>query len=118
MKRIFLFFAALAASQLSQAAQPNCAVMNKIADRNGARYLPVLGKKVIKPGRLYFHTAPHSSCKMPSTFIIKGDDVIAYQNYNGYDYVMFMNHKTGVDTQGWILEKDLRTTGTMGLTYH
>lgn len=118
MKKILLFFAALAASQLSQAAQPNCAVMSKIAYRNGALYRPVLGKKVMKPGRLYFHTAPHSACKMPSTFIIKGDEVIAYRNYNGYDYVMFMNFKTGVDTEGWILEKDLRTTGTMGLTYH
>ena len=51
---------------------------------------------------------------MPSTFIIKGDDVIAYQNYNGYDYVMFINDKTGVSTEGWVWAKDLRTTGTMG----
>ncbi len=114
MKKIFLFFAALAASQLSQAASSDCAVMNKIADRNAAWYRPVLGKKVMKPGRLYFHTAPHSACKMPSTFIIKGDDVIAYQHYNGYDYVMFTNDKTGVDTEGWVWAKDLRTTGTMG----
>lgn len=117
MKRIFLFFTALAASQLSQAAQPNCAVMNKIADRNAALYSPALGKKVMKPGRLYFHTAPHSACKMPSTFIIKGDHVTAYQNYSGYDYVMFINDKTGVSTEGWILAKDLRTTGTMGGSY-
>ena len=121
MKKILLFFAALAASQLSQAVRPNCAVMNKIADkiadRNGDRYIPPLGKKVMKPGRLYFHTAPHSSCKMPSTFIIKGDDVIVYRHYNGYDSVMFID-KTGVTTEGWILAKDLRTTGTMGLTYH
>lgn len=117
MKKILLFFAALAASQLSQAVQPNCAVMNKIADRNAAWYRPVLGKKVMKQGRLYFHTALHSSCKMPSTFIIKGDHVTAYQNYNGYDYVMFTNDKTGVNTEGWVLAKALRTTGTMGLTY-
>lgn len=117
MKKIFLFFAALAASQLSQAAQPNCAVMSKIADRNAARYYHTLGKKVVKPGRLYFHTAPHSACKMPSTFIIKGDDVITYQHYNGYDYVMFINDKTGVDTEGWILAKALRTTGTMNAFY-
>ena len=114
MKKIFLFFAALAASQLSQAAQPNCAVMSKIADRNAALYRPVLTEKVMKPGRLYFHTAPHSACKMPSTFIIKGDDVIAYRNYNGYDFVMFMNHKTGVDTAGWVLAKALRITGRIG----
>lgn len=114
MKKIFLFFAALAASQLSQAASSDCAVLNKTADRNGAVYSPVLGKKVMKQGRLYFHTAPHSACKMPSTFIIKGDDVIAYQHYNGYDYVMFTNDKTGVDTEGWVWAKDLRTTGTMG----
>lgn len=114
MKKIFLFFAALAASQLSQAAQPNCAVMSKIADRNAALYRPVLTEKVMKPGRLYFHTAPHSACKMPSTFIIKGDHVTAYQNYNGYDYVMFINDKTGVSTEGWVWAKDLRTTGTMG----
>ena len=117
MKKILLFFAALAASQLSQAEQPNCAVLNKTADRNGAVYSPVLGKKVMKQGRLYFHTAPYSSCKMPSTFITKGDHVTAYQNYNGYDLVMFMNDKTGVNTEGWVLAKALRTTGTMGLTY-
>lgn len=117
MKKILLFFAVFAASQFSQAASSDCAVLNKTADRNGAVYSPVLGKKVMKQGRLYFHTAPHSSCKMPSTFIIKGDDVIAYQHYNGYDYVMFTNDKTGVNTEGWVLAKALRTTGTMGLTY-
>ena len=95
MKKIFLFFAALAASQLSQAASSDCAVLNRTADRNGAVYSPVLGK-------------------MPSTFIIKGDHVTAYQNYNGYDYVMFINDKTGVSTEGWVWAKDLRTTGTMG----
>ena len=45
-------------------------IADKIADRNGDRYIPPLGKKVMKPGRLYFHTAPHSSCKMPSTFLL------------------------------------------------
>lgn len=30
---------------------------------------------------------------------------------------MFMNDKTGVNTEGWVLAKALRTTGTMGLTY-
>ncbi|WP_188210867.1 MULTISPECIES: hypothetical protein [Neisseria] len=70
MKKILLFFAALAASQFSQAASSDCVVLNKTADRNGAVYSPVLGKKVMKKGRRYFHTAPHSSGKMPSTFLL------------------------------------------------
>ena len=36
MKKILLFFAALVASQFSQAASSDCAVLNKTADRNGA----------------------------------------------------------------------------------
>lgn len=53
MKKILLFFAVFAASQFSQAASSDCAVLNKTADRNGAVYSPVLGKKVMKQGRLY-----------------------------------------------------------------
>lgn len=54
MKKILLFFAALAASQFSQAASSDCAVLNKTADRNGAVYSPVLGKKVMKKILLQF----------------------------------------------------------------
>ena len=31
-----------------------------------------------------------------------------------YDYAMFINNRTGITTQGWILENALKTTGTMG----
>ena len=114
MKEIFFIFLALTTTQLAQAEQNNCNSLNKIAEAKGAIYAPVLGKTVIKPGRLYFHSAPHSSCKLKETFIIKGDHVVVYQHYKNYDYAMFINNRTGITTQGWILESALKTTGTMG----
>ena len=114
MKKLFFIFFILTATQLAQAEQNNCNSLNKIAEAKGAVYTPVLGKTVIKPGRLYFHSAPHSSCKLKETFIIKGDNVVVYQHYKNYDYAMFINNRTGITTQGWILENALKTTGTMG----
>lgn len=114
MKKLFFIFFILTATQLAQAEQTNCNSLNKIAETKGAVYAPVLGKTVIKPGRLYFHSAPHSSCKLKETFIIKGDHVVVYQHYKNYDYAMFINDRTGITTQGWILENALKTTGTMG----
>ena len=111
MKKLFFIFFILMATQFAQAEQNNCNSLNKIAEAKGAIYAPVLGKTVIKPGRLYFHSAPHSSCKLKETFIIKGDHVVVYKNY---DYAMFINNRTGITTQGWILENALKTTGTMG----
>ena len=51
---------------------------------------------------------------LKETFIIKGDNVVVYQHYKNYDYAMFINNRTGITTQGWILENALKTTGTMG----
>ena len=46
------------------------------------------------------------------------DTITARRNFlKKCPYVMFINDKTGVSTEGWVLAKALRTTGTMGLTY-
>ena len=91
----------------------NCKVIEERADRDGAQYHPRLRKKVIKSGRLYFHTAPHPDCKDPNVFIIKNDHVTTYTNYNGYDYIMYMS-KSGEPFSGWVKSNALTTSGTMG----
>lgn len=114
MRKIqFLISAALVISPFVNAEVVNCDLIEKKAQENGASYYPRVEKRVIKQGRAYFHTAPHSKCKMPKTFIIKNDYVIAYSNYNGYDEVIFIDNN-GVDTVGWIEEKLLKKVGKLG----
>ncbi len=92
----------------------DCDALHKTAEEEGGYYRPAISEQVIKKGRLYLHSAPHATCKT-DVFIIKNDSVVAYQNHNGYDYIMYMNPKTGEDFFGWVSEKALKYTGTVGL---
>lgn len=115
MKKSFFVYGILLITTFTNAKEINCNLIQQTAEKDQALYFPRLEKRVSKQGKIYFHSAPHSKCKMPKTFIIKDDYVIAYSNYHGYDYVMFPDNKGNYIT-GWVEEKALRTIGKMGWT--
>lgn len=90
----------------------DCQTLDQEAQASAPRYNPILAKVVKKSGRTPLYTAPHADCK-GKKFIIKNDDVSVYQAQNGYDYVMYMNHRTGDVVYGWIKQSHLATTGTL-----
>ncbi len=68
--------------------------------------------EVVGNGRLHFYSAPDQSCKMPGTFVVPGQTVIAYSEYKDYTSVMYINQKTNDSVVGWVPSARLKSTGT------
>lgn len=69
------------------------------------------GYTVIGKDRSYFYTAPSQDCIHKQVFIIPGDKVNAYLDYNGYYYVIYLN-KNGQQVEGWVKQKQLQPNDT------
>ena len=95
--------------------QATCTHIAKQAEQAQSYFSPVEGYQVVGTGRLYFHTAPHAHCRSKDVFVIPGDHLIAYTEYQGWVSVMYMNPKTDTAYQGWVPSQRLKFTGTMGL---
>lgn len=67
---------------------------------------------IIGKGRAYFYSAPNSACKSSQLFVVPGDTVIAYAEYQGFTYVLYMHPKTDVQTDGWLQSARLKPNGT------
>jgi len=102
----------LAALLAASSVAVDCKALDQRANHQGAlipgdeAIYEVVGK-----GRLPFYSAPDSRCAMPGVFIIPKDEVIAYVDYGDYTSGMFINLKTGTDTEGWVLTSRLKATG-------
>lgn len=117
MKKL-LIASLLATLSFGSLAQPSCQDLDKIAQDNGDQY----GTKYSftaqgpKGSRIYFHSAPSSNCKIKQLFIIPKDSVVAYQEFKNENqtwlYVMYIA-KDGTDTEGWMLKKDLKVSGSI-----
>ncbi len=70
------------------------------------------GRIVIGKDRAFFHSAPDAACRIKGVFVIPGDRLIAYTEYKGWTAVMFVNLKTGTDSEGWIESSRLKADGT------
>lgn len=90
----------------------DCQALDQEAQASAPRYSPPLAKVVKKSGRTPLYIAPTADCK-GKQFIIQNNNVAVYQSQNGYDYAMYMNHRTGDVVYGWIKESHLVTTGTL-----
>jgi len=44
-------------------------------------------------------------------FLVPRDSVNAYSDVDGFTFVMYLNPRTGEDTEGWIESKRLRVNG-------
>jgi hypothetical protein len=100
---------------LAFADQATCTHIAQQAEQAQRYFSPVEGYQVVGTGRLYFHTAPHAHCRSKEVFVIPGDHLIAYTEYQGWVSVMYINPKTSQDSQGWVPSQRLKFTGTMGL---
>ncbi|WP_051880693.1 hypothetical protein [Buttiauxella noackiae] len=69
------------------------------------------GYVVSGDGRLYFYDAPDNSCINKKLFLIKGDIVNVYAEFNGFYSVMYFK-KNGETVEGWLKSERLSPTGT------
>ncbi|MGN5575475.1 hypothetical protein [Enterobacter sp. Lyrl_3] len=69
------------------------------------------GYKVSGKGRAYFYFAPNEKCAIKNLFIIPGDLVNGYADYNNFTYIMYFT-KDGKDVEGWMKSNRLAPTGT------
>lgn len=70
------------------------------------------GRMIVGKGRAYFFASPHIMCGNKKVFVVPGDQVNAYAEYNEFTWVLYLHPKTGVETEGWLLTERLEPTGT------
>ncbi|MFC7301102.1 hypothetical protein [Cognatiluteimonas weifangensis] len=107
--KLVVLTALLAASSLVQATE--CEKLAQFADETGGQIIPRATFKVTGEGRLYFHSAPSNECRAKE-FVIPKDEVVAYQEFRTWTYVMYLHPKTGQDTSGWVQTSRLTYAGT------
>jgi hypothetical protein len=59
-------------------------------------------RRVLGRARLYFHSAPDSSCRLREVFVIHGDTLQAHNEYGTFTEVVYVNPRTGRSTSGWV----------------
>ena len=91
----------------------DCATLNKQAQDEELRRVPVSSYRVTGAGRLHFHTAPDAACRDAKVFVIPGDKLTVYTEYQGYVSVMYLNPKSGEDFLGWVEARRLEFVGTL-----
>lgn len=67
------------------------------------------GYEVFGVGRLYFYSAPDERCIIKNIYMVRGDQVDAYAEYNNYLFVIYFT-KIGHEVSGWLHKNRLRST--------
>ncbi|WP_449551247.1 hypothetical protein [Lelliottia amnigena] len=89
-----------------------CSNTNKTAPTDQEKIQSDDSGYVIKnAGRTYFYSSPDESCKIEDLFIVQGDLVNVYADYNGFSSIMYFK-KNGVPITGWIHSDTLKPTKT------
>jgi len=99
---------------VSAAEAKNCQAANARAEAAGDNFIPPVEARITEGGRAQFYSAPEPSCEMKGVFLIPNDYVFGHVSYKGWTQVMFVNEKTGKDTQGWIKNDRLKVSGQLG----
>ncbi len=110
---IYAAFISLFLASSSLAAQTTCQQISQLAEQQQALFNPPASYAVNSKGRLYFHTAPDNSCRSREVFVIAGDELIAYTEYQGWYSVMYINPRSGQDFHGWVRPERLTMRGTL-----
>ncbi|WP_230351273.1 hypothetical protein [Lelliottia sp. WAP21] len=95
---------------ISAAGAPSCDQLQNIAKEetiNGQSKIPTSPFVVAAKNRVYFHTAPDSSCKQLDKFVIAGDYLYAYKIHEGFTYVNYFTAK-GNEVKGWVNSSELK----------
>ena len=114
---VYAIFISLFLAASSRAAQTTCQQIAQRAEQQQALFNPPASYAVMGKGRLYFHTAPDDSCRSREVFVIAGDELIAYTEYQGWFSVMYSNPRSGQDFHGWVRSERLSMRGTMRPAY-
>lgn len=67
------------------------------------------GYEVFGEGRLYFYSAPDDQCISKNIYMVRGDQVDAYAEYNNYLFVIYFT-KVGHEVSGWVKKNRLKST--------
>ena len=110
---IAAILAACIVAPAASASAANCDAIYKQAQEKELRRVPVSSYRVTGAGRLYFHTAPDAACRDAKVFVIPGDKLTVYTEYQVYVSVMYLNPKSGEDFMGWVETKRLELVGTL-----
>jgi len=91
---------------------PDCKAIDAAASAKAA-VIPgdQSGRDVVGKGRAQFYSAPDRRCPVMGVFLVPRDSVNAYSDVDGFTFVMYLNPRTGEDTEGWIESKRLRVNG-------
>jgi hypothetical protein len=90
----------------------DCGALNNLASKDGV-FIPGddAGRLVIGVGRLQFYSAPNYSCKMKGVFVIEGQTVDAYTEYEEFTSVVYLREKYGKPVMGWVKSNRLKPNG-------
>lgn len=91
----------------------DCIGLREKAEKGERRIVPTMGLKVIGEGRLHFHRAPHKGCRDDKVFVIPGDAVTGYAEYEGWTWVMYVNPRSSDTFEGWVPDARIKNVGTM-----
>jgi hypothetical protein len=106
---LLLLFAFAAAVAI---AEERCDEIAETANKIGVRIPGTSAPhRVTGQGRLQFFSAPSPGCIIKGVFILPGEEVIAYTEYQGFTAVMYSNPRTHLDTEGWVATARLQATG-------
>ncbi|QTF07899.1 hypothetical protein HC231_08110 [Brenneria izadpanahii] len=93
-------------------ANTDCRAIDEKAQEKAIRFDSTdNGYTVTGKERSYFYTAPNEGCIKKQVFIIPGDKVNAYLDYNEYYYVMYFK-KNGQQVEGWVKQNQLKSNNT------
>lgn len=111
MRTSIYFFIFLSSLATTSAASDFCDTIKKTAEIKQA-YLAHNKNNfiVVSKGRLYFKSAPSERCALKNLFLIPGDQVIGYTEYNGFISAAYFK-QNGESVDGWLDEKWLKNTG-------
>ncbi|EOS1663865.1 hypothetical protein ERU82_RS19090 [Escherichia coli] len=73
---------------------------------NGQSNIPANPLVIAAQSKVYFYTAPDSSCKQQDKFVIAGDYLYAYKIHQAFTYVNYFTAK-GSEVKGWVNSSEL-----------
>jgi len=101
------------ATLAAQDAVSDCTEVGRQARQREVTLAPPSSYQVIGTGRLPFHTAPDAACRDKQVFVIPGDKLAGYTEYQGWTSVMYLNPASGKSYNGWVETKRLQFAGTL-----
>jgi hypothetical protein len=70
------------------------------------------GYRVIGADRAYIYSAPGETCYSKQLFLVPGDLLNGYLEYNDFMYMLYINPSSGKETTGWIKLSRVKGAGT------